>query len=471
MSDILMYILVAVIILMMILLSYVFYKLIVHERELEKENFLLSKGYAINNESFKRFIDRKIKVNKGKNFFTVIGVTITNYNQILDSYGKADVVNVYNEIQEFVKEITGRLSVIGNSDDLGTFYIYIPKVYTEREMNVLSKDIIKQMGVKFKIFGDIYVDVLKVLSYITYPLGGNDANTLLTNLKLALYLVDRSNKDFLPYSKDMDKDKRFIDFYYEVKNAINNKEFSLYYQPILNVMDDKIEAFETFIRWNHPVKGVLPPKEFIDILEDSGDINWVGLWSLEEIFKTHLTVFNKYHKTFKYHVNFSHVQFLNDSLIDDLTMLLEKYRINPDTIVIEIVDFPKMVNHEKALRMLLRLINNNINVAVNVNDIDYQLISDIEKHRINIIKINNRILNLPGSTKDNFVNLIKDISKRNDVLVIVESVETKENKMLTIEEGFKYNQGFLYSKPLNLKETYNYIEKTLINNVIVDKNN
>ena len=43
--------------------------------------------------------------------------------------------------------------------------------------------------------------------------------------------------------------------------------------------------------------------------------------------------------------------------------------------------------------------------------------------------------------------------------------------MLTIEEGFKYNQGFLYSKPLNLKETYNYIEKTLINNVIVDKNN
>lgn len=445
--------------LLMLFLIFVFYKLIIREKEIEKEDFLLSKGSSIDHVAFKRFINRRIKSNKGKNFFTLIGVTLTNYDQIEESYGFNDASKIYNDIQANVKSIVGTLAVIGNAVELNTFYIFLPKVYTNNEINQILINIKKMTNIKTKIFGDIHVNLESNLSYLTYPVSGNNVEDLLTNLKLALYLANRTGGNTInAYTKDMDKDKEFIDFYYELKNAINNKEFSLYYQPIVDIEKNNLMGFETFIRWIHPKKGVLKPNEFIKMLENSGDINWIGIWSIEEIFKTQLEIFNKHKLEFKYHVNFSHVQFLNSNLISDLQKVIEKYRFNPEMLTIEIIDFEKMINHDEALRMLLRILNNNIKVAVSINDVNYQLLSDIERHRINVIKLSNNVITSKNVTDANFINSIKELVNKKNVEVVVESIETESDREKSLELGFKYNQGFFYSKPLEKDKIDEYIE-------------
>lgn len=454
------YILIIVGSILMVFLIIIFIKLIKREKEFEKEDYLISQGETIENKSFKRLIDRKIKINRGHNYFTVLGIAISNYQEIIDSYGEIDTLKVINGLKQNLKSNLPSLSVLGNSDENNTFYIYLPKILTDREINALLISLKKRIDVRVRVFGDLYIQIESVFSYVTYPLSGSKALDLLTNLKLSLYLGERGGGNLITaYSKHMDKSKEFIDLYYEVKKAMSNKEFVLYYQPIINTKLNVIDGFETFIRWDHPKQGVLSPDKFISVLENSGDINWIGLWSVEEIFKTHLELFNKNKLTANYHVNFSHIQLLNPDLIGSLQRLMDKYRISPELLTIEIVDFEKLLNHEQALRMLLQLINNNIKVAVSINEINYQLLTDIEKHRINVVKLNNKIVRGSEVTTENFLITIKELVNKKNLKVIVESVEEENEKNQAIKEGFNIQQGFYYSKPVNQESIYDLVLK------------
>lgn len=459
MSEVLQYILVIAITLSMFFLVWVFYIIISKDKELERENALISSNESLDNNTFNKFIARKIKVNKGKNFFTLIGIQITNYDFIEDTYGYSDANKIYKEIQYAIKDRVGSLAVIGNDIDLNTFYIYLPRVYTSKEINNLLLNIKRLINVKVKIFGDIFVNVEANISYLTYPISGNNVNDLITNLKLALYLAARSGNSLISaYSKEMDKDRKFIDFYYEIKNAIKNKEFNLYYQPIINIETNKVDGFETYVRWNHPEKGILPPNKFIQVLESSGDINWVGLWGIEEIFKTHLDLFSKHKKNYRFHVNFSHVQFLNNELIDELQKLIDKYRFNPEYLVIEIIDFETMINHEQALRTLIKLLNNNIKVATSIYNVNYQLLSDIEKHRINIIKLHNNILKEDTVSGSNFIASINELVGKKNMGIIIEAVETEADEVKIKGLNYKHVQGFYYSNPISKDEVIEYMD-------------
>ena len=101
-----------------------------------------------------------------------------------------------------------------------------------------------------------------------------------------------------------------------------------------------IYGVESLIRWNHPEHGLLTPFKFLGIMEQSGDINWIGLWGLETVIKTYQELKQEFpKKDFKFTINLSPKQLMNESLSQDFQKLLKKYRMNAENIVLEVVEF------------------------------------------------------------------------------------------------------------------------------------
>jgi predicted signal transduction protein with EAL and GGDEF domain len=111
-----------------------------------------------------------------------------------------------------------------------------------------------------------------------YPLHGSNFKELVNSLQIAIYIIKKNGGNAIKiYSEELDSQEgQFVEYYYQIKSAINRKEFQLYYHPMINLKNNHIFGFETLIRWNHPEFGVFAPFKFLNIMEQSGDIHWIG---------------------------------------------------------------------------------------------------------------------------------------------------------------------------------------------------
>ena len=201
------------------------------------------------------------------------------------------------------------------------FLIFFRGEHTRSEYLNMAKDIQKAIYSPLPIFHNTTIQVSSSIGISFYPAHGETWKQLQKSLDIALYIAKREggNKIIL-YSDEMSATEgENLQYYHQIKEAIENKEFVLYYQPIINVKDKTIFGAEALLRWNHPEHGTLAPQHFINILEQSGDINWVGMWGLEELIKTHLTLtklFPEY--DIKLSFNLSPKQLTNERLAVDL---------------------------------------------------------------------------------------------------------------------------------------------------------
>src|SRR5690606_15140819 len=131
-----------------------------------------------------------------------------------------------------------------------------------------------------------------------------------------------------------------------IKNAIAKKEFLLYYHPIIDIKSKEVYGVEALLRWNHPEHGLLSTFKFINIMEQSGDIYWVGLWGLESLIKNYYEFKQAYPKSnIKFTFNISPKQLMNEALAVDFQRVLKKYKMNAENIVLEIVEFALFDKH------------------------------------------------------------------------------------------------------------------------------
>ncbi|NLN50344.1 MAG: EAL domain-containing protein [Acholeplasmataceae bacterium] len=440
---------------------YFLVRLVKIERIREKEDYLLATGSTINFKLFKRFINRKAKAKRRGSMFTVTLVSLNNFEHIEDTYGKVDAVNILRKVQEHIKDILPSMSVVADGLETGTILIYLPKVFQDNEMRALANKIKSAVEIKIKVFEDIYVTNSSTISYVVFPLNGKTFESLFGNLNLAIYLGEKSGGDtIISYSNEMQKDKEFIDFYYEIKDAIRKKEFVLYYHPIIDVKKNEILGFESLIRWNHPQLGILPPKDFLTKLESSGDLDWVGFWSLDNIARFSFKAVKTNQKPFDWHLNISHQQLLNAEIVDVFHKTISRYRIDPYSIVLEIVDFEKILNHTMALKTMIKLSNIGFRTAVSIKEVNYQLLANIEKYDVDVIKLDSNVLKkIDNVINRNFVDTIIELLRKNRVTVIIEAVEDEKSSEFASKNKFYVQQGYLFTEPISEQKVTDFIRK------------
>ncbi len=245
--------------------------------------------------------------------------------------------------------------------------------------------------------------------------------------------------------------------------AIENKEFLLYYQPIVSLATGRITGFEALIRWQNEERGFVSPSEFIPQAEESGLIISLGFWVIEEASRQ----LKIWHEMFKLDqpltvsVNLSTVQFIHPELAEEIASIVREADIPFETLRFEITESALMTDMESANIMLLKLKKMNFKLYMDDFGTGYSSLSYLRHFPVDVLKIDQSFVRWMGidDESEQIVNTIVHLAKNLKKQVIAEGIETAESLEVLRRLGCEYGQGYLFSKPLAAKDAEELLKK------------
>ncbi len=392
--------------------------------------------------------------------FSLIYIDLDKFTDFVNAFGKNESEKI---IERIIKNIEislpkgVKISRMQNDE----FLIFLSLDFDRTEAVDMANKIKISINRPIRLFGDTEIKATASIAIAFYPVHGNNLKDILNSLQIATYIIKKNGGDSIRvYSEEMsDQGGEHVEYYYQIKHAIQHKEFQLFYHPMINTKTKDIYGVEALIRWNHPEHGLLSPFKFLGIMEQSGDVHWIGLWGLETLIKTYQElkqVFPK--KDVKFSMNLSPKQLMNQSLPNDFQKILKKYRMNAEHIILEIIEFAVFEKQENIFNNLKQLKEMGFKLAIDGFGLDYQTLSKAEKMDIDIIKLDNEFLKEEEAyMKAKFATLLIEFAHKNEYVIISEMIESKE----MMEESKQYNievmQGFYFTKPLSAEALRGYI--------------
>ncbi len=243
-----------------------------------------------------------------------------------------------------------------------------------------------------------------------------------------------------------------------LKPLLDDGEFTLYYQPIYNVIKGKIDKIEGVIRIKHKEKGVVPPY-FLQYFEKLGMIKEVDYWVLEKGLKD-ISKFKYVIEDIELAINISTITFNDEKFISNLKRILYTNKVNYKNITIELVEESFIEDFEGARKKLKELKDLGLKIAIDDFGTGYSSLSYLMELDVDIIKIDKKFVSTINNQKGkelmkNIINMVKDLGCK----VIVEGVEKEEEVEMIKSFGGEYIQGYYYSKPLSLEKMVEFLKK------------
>ena len=393
----------------------------------------------------------------------VILLDIDNFKKINDSLG-------HNLGDKYLQIISERLTRTSREEDtiarLGGDEFALINLYISDQNNVL--DILErvQETIAHPVILEEHELIPSASIGITfYPDDGNTAHELLQNADLAMYKAKLSEKGtYALFNSELQKQaQNRIELETAMRQALQNDQFKLYYQPKINPNTNEVCGVEALVRWDR--KGtVVSPGEFIPIAEESGLILPLGR---QILYKACKEIYNLHQQGFPeiaVAVNISGTQFQDASLINQIRSVLNETGIEPAKLNIEITENVAISDMESALHMIEELERMGINTAIDDFGTGYSSMAYIKRFKSHTLKIDKSFIDdLPGDQGDQaIIQAIITMSHALGMKVVAEGVETNAQVEYLKAVGCDYIQGYYYSKPLPLKELISRIDKNYI---------
>ena len=251
----------------------------------------------------------------------------------------------------------------------------------------------------------------------------------------------------------------------ELLMAHTNKEFQLYYQPVISLSDNSVVGFEALIRWIHPERGIVGPDEFIPIIEEMPIIIPLGYWIVEEVTRLLKTWQDKYSiiNNLRLNINLSARQFINQGLSDEIINIVEASGIDPSCIGLEITESAFMEDMEAANLALLKLKAKNFALYMDDFGTGYSSLSYLQHFPVDVLKIDKSFVQWMhiDEQSEEIVRLIILLAHNLKKKVVAEGVQEKEHISLLKKLNCEYIQGYYISKPLNAEEAEEFFVKSI----------
>lgn len=231
----------------------------------------------------------------------------------------------------------------------------------------------------------------------------------------------------------------------DLMQALNKGEFRVYYQPIADTMNGEIYGYEALVRWFHPLRGSVPPTEFIPVAEKIGLINQLGEWVL----RTACEAAASWSSPLKVSVNVSPVQLMNNSLTDTVVTILRTTGLDPYRLDLEITESDVFNENTRSLEILSQLRELGVQISIDDFGTGYSSLSRLSYFPFDKIKIDRSfVINIPDQ-KDglDIVRLIISMGKSLHMRIVAEGVETEEQLESLRKLGCDLVQGYLIGKP------------------------
>jgi diguanylate cyclase (GGDEF)-like protein len=250
----------------------------------------------------------------------------------------------------------------------------------------------------------------------------------------------------------------------ELKKAITNKEFILYFQPLFSLKKSKVIGVEALIRWKHPNKGLVFPVDFIPLSEENGLIKDIGRLVIEEAFKQSRNWQDKGYGDIKISINISDIQLRDENFISYIKESFKKYEVDPKNIVIEVTETVMMESFERNIKIFKRLKNMGVKIALDDFGTGYSSLSYLKKLPIDIIKIDKMFIEniQSGDIDKSFVEAIIHFGHKINKKIVAEGVELKEQLNILKESGCDIIQGYFIGRPMEVTEINKILENEKI---------
>ncbi len=285
-----------------------------------------------------------------------------------------------------------------------------------------------------------------------------DASELMQNVEIALANATKAGVNMFSFYSNELAEQQTEEYrqYRMIKQAINEKQFVLYYQPIFDLNTNKPIAYETLVRWNHPELGILTPDKFLPIMEQTGDINWIGIWAFEEMLKDQSRHIKNHPEDADiiFSFNLSPKQLMYAHLAEELRKVYKNYRIPAANICMEIVEFSIFDKVPEVKENIEKFGQTGFKIAVDNFGLEMSSLKMLENISFDWIKLDRKFVE---QAQDDFliggvVGTLVGFAKQKNCKLVAGGVEDDIILKYVKDLKIDYGQGYRFGKPLPYDE-------------------
>ncbi|MBW2467062.1 MAG: bifunctional diguanylate cyclase/phosphodiesterase [Deltaproteobacteria bacterium] len=392
-----------------------------------------------------------------------IGLIILNLNQFRDinetlGHDRGDLVliQVASRLNTVIQEPDTLARM--DSDEFAVLQYNINDIdYLKRTATMISKSLAKAF-----IIDGLSLDVRGTIGVALFPDHATSASNLLRNADLAMNVAKQDKREYTIYSDELAQKRTTgcLTLTAELRQAIEQNELQVYYQPKLNAVTGRVDEAEALVRWQHKRHGFIPPDNFIQLAERSSLIRALSSWVLNEVMRQS-SAWSKEGIDVSLTVNLSSQDLSSPDLPDIISELLTAHKISPRNLRVEITETSLMINHEIAFQNLTRLAEMGIKSSIDDFGTGYSSLSYLKMLPASELKIDKSfVMDMMENENDAvIVRTIIDLAHNLGLKVVAEGVETKAQQDELIRLGCDYLQGYGICKPKYSTEFSSWLQQ------------
>ena len=395
--------------------------------------------------------------------FAVLFVDIDQFKVINDSLGHLAgdqlLVSIGKKMRESLRS-SDTIARFGGDE----FAILLEITGEENSVSVVGQKLQEILKIPFKLNGH-ELHVTASIGIVSSIAGYDYPEEALRDADIAMYQAKTSGKAHFEVFDIKMRSQVFsrLELEQELRIALENHEFQLYYQPILAMESNQVASLEALIRWRHPKRGLLLPGEFLSIAEESGLILPIGKWVLNEA----CAQLKEWHEKFpnvknvSVNVNVSNLQFSQPNFVEEVVEALQTNRLNPESLKLEITESVLISNYAAANEVFIKLRDLGIQLEIDDFGSGYSALGYLQHFPISAVKIDKSFIEEMGDGRrgTELIRAIISMTRELGMEAIAEGIETDEQ--LSGLKGLlcSFGQGFLLSKPLDERSAEKILSK------------
>ena len=393
-------------------------------------------------------INKAARLNQ--NMITVF-INLDNFKAINHTLGYAKGDEILKEAAERLQaELRDYDTVARFSGD--EFVLLFENIQDEMAAATVAKRISELFEKPFHIdSNEITIKANMGISF--FPSDGNDPKTLVKNANMAMLRAkEESTTNFQFFKAEIHEEiTQRIQMENSIRKAIQNREFYVEYQPLVDAKSEKIIGAEALVRWNHPELKNIPPLDFIPVAEDTGMILEIGEIVLQNAIRQMQEWHQKGHDKLKISINISGVQLLQSNLEETIEKILSNTGFDPSYLQLELTESTLMQNIELASEVLHNFKNKNIKISIDDFGTGYSSLNYLKKLPIDALKIDQSFIrNIEIDQSDKvIVNTVIAMGHSLGMEVVAEGIEDQKQKQYLQENDCDILQGFLFGRSLD----------------------
>jgi diguanylate cyclase (GGDEF)-like protein/PAS domain S-box-containing protein len=397
-------------------------------------------------------------------YSAVLFIDLDNFKEINDTFGHSTGDNILKLVSKCLQNVIRKEDTLSRHGG-DEFTILLENINMPLDAAKIAQNILDTLNTPFTI-EDHQFYITASIGIAISPDDSCDPETLVRFADIAMYKVkDNGRNSYAFYTQDLSKQahERVL-LEHDLRNAVINHEFVLYYQPQINILNKKVIGAEALLRWNHPQKGMIMPLQFISIAESSGQIIDMGKWVIRQAMEDMSKWREDKLDIEMISINLSTKQLNDKALIGIIKASLEATGCHPTWIEFEVTEGYAMSDHQAATSLLDEIYDLGCKISINNFGTGYSSLAYLKRLPIQKIKIDQSFIQDAPTNHNNEVVVSATIliAQSMSLDIVAEGVETTPQQEFLLKHGCIFAQGFLYAEAIPKKEFEAYLEPTLI---------